>query len=46
MSFYINKKCKISKFILDFQVKLTTLNSSVIFNTKKDIKWLIMKKWF
>jgi len=35
MSFYIKKKSKISKFILDFQVKLGTLNSSVFSNTNK-----------
>ena len=41
------KISKISKLILDFQVELGTLNYSVFSNTKiKDMKWLIMKKWF
>ena len=51
MNFYTNKLkikiSKISKFILDYQVELGTLNYSVFSNTKiKDMKWLIMKKWF
>ena len=42
-----DKDVKQNYDILDFQVKLATLNPSVFTNTKiKDMKWQIMKKWF